>query len=110
MRFSLKKLSSPFALALSFYRLNRVLASCSVRRRIIVLALIPVAGFLAIGLTSISGENDVGHAFQTVRQSRGLADASRDFKIAIGAMRIAARDFITQPHTNRLLWALAAAR
>jgi hypothetical protein len=56
IRFSLKKLSSPFALTLSFYRLNRVLALCSVRRRIIVLGLIPVAGFLAIGLTDISGE------------------------------------------------------
>ncbi len=99
MRFSLKKFSFPFSLSLSFNWLNRVLASCSVRTRIIALALIPVAGFLAIGLTYISGESDVGNAFQTVKQSRGLADASRDFKIAVGAMRIAVKDFATQPHT-----------
>jgi methyl-accepting chemotaxis protein len=99
MRFSLKKLSFPFTRSLSFGRLNRMLASCSVRTRIIALALIPVAGFLAIGLTYISGESDVGNAFQTVKQSRGLADASRDFKIAVGAMRIAVKDFATQPHT-----------
>ena len=99
MRFSLKKFSFPLTLSPSFNWLNRALASCSVRTRIIALALIPVAGFLAVGLTYISGESDVGNAFQTVKQSRGLADASRDFKIAVGAMRIAVKDFATQPHT-----------
>ena len=41
---------------LSFGRLNRLLTSFSVRTRIIVLALIPVVGFLANGLTYVSGE------------------------------------------------------
>ena len=80
-------------------RLSRPLASISVRTRIIVLALIPVAGFLANGLTYESGEGEVGHSFQTVSQSRTLADASRDFKIDIGAMRIAVKDFAVVPHT-----------
>jgi methyl-accepting chemotaxis protein len=75
------------------------LSACSVRTRIIVLALIPVAGFLAIGMTYISGERDVGKAFQTVTTSHHLADASRDFKIAIAAMRIAVKDFVVQPRT-----------
>ncbi|HZT27043.1 MAG TPA: HAMP domain-containing methyl-accepting chemotaxis protein [Pseudolabrys sp.] len=70
----------------------------SVRTRIIVLAMVPVVGFLANGLTYLSGEHDVGAAFKTVSQSRELADASRDFKIAVAAMRIAAKDFTVTPH------------
>src|SRR4029077_5403399 len=55
-------------------RLHRLLTSVSVRSRIVVLALIPVVGFLANGLTYVSGEGDVGTAFDTVNQSAGLAD------------------------------------
>ncbi len=50
-------------LSLPFNRLARMLASFSVRTRIVVLALIPVAGFLFNGLTFVSGEGDVGEAF-----------------------------------------------
>jgi methyl-accepting chemotaxis protein len=85
-------------LMLSFNRPARLLASVSVRTRIIALALVPVVGFLANGLTYISGESAVGTAFQTVKKSAVLTDASRDFKIAIAAMRIAAKDFATSPH------------
>jgi methyl-accepting chemotaxis protein len=99
MRFSLKQFSLQFTRSLPFNRPSRLLATFSVRTRVIVLALIPVAGFLANGLTYLSGESDVGNAFQTVKQSRALADASRDFKIAVGAMRIAVKDFTVQPHT-----------
>jgi len=80
-------------------RPSRLLASVSVRTRIVVLALIPVIGFVANGWTYLSGERDVGRTFQTVSNARGLADASRDFKIAIAAMRIAAKDFVVQPRT-----------
>jgi methyl-accepting chemotaxis protein len=99
MRFSLKKFSVTFRPSLVFIRLSRLLTSFSVRTRIIALALIPVAGFLAIGATYVSGESAVGSAFQTVKQSRALADASRNFKIAVGAMRISVKDFASQPHT-----------
>src|SRR5512142_630663 len=75
-------------------RLSRLLA---VRTRIIVLALIPVAGFLANGLTYMSGEREVGNAFQTVKHSAALADASRDFKSAIAGMRITLKDFTAAP-------------
>ena len=78
-------------------RLSRLLTIFSVRTRIIVLALIPVVGFLANGLTYLSGERDVGAAFQTVKQSAALADASRDFKSAIAAMRITLKDFSAAP-------------
>jgi len=57
------------SLSLSFSRLVRLLTSISVRTRIIVLALIPVLGFLANGLTYFSGEGAVGTAFETVKHS-----------------------------------------
>jgi methyl-accepting chemotaxis protein len=85
------------------YPLNqatRLLTSISVRSRIVALALIPVVGFLANGLTYVSGEGDVGTAFETVKQSSSLADASRDFKVAISAIRIIVKDFNANPSSN----------
>src|SRR6478736_3934827 len=81
-------------------RLARMLTSFSVRTRIVVLALIPVAGFLANGLTYVSGEKDVGRAFSTVTQSNALADSSRDFKSAVASMRIIVKDFSVNPDNN----------
>jgi methyl-accepting chemotaxis protein len=78
-------------------RLSRLLTSFSVRTRIVVLAVIPVVGFLANGLTYISGEHDVASAFSTVSRSGTLTDASRDFKSAVASMRIVAKDFATAP-------------
>jgi methyl-accepting chemotaxis protein len=76
---------------------SRLLGSFSVHTRLILLALVPVIGFLATGLTYIAGEDDVAQAFQTVRTSHALADASRDFKIAVSEMRIASKDFALAP-------------
>ena len=72
---------------------TRLLTSFSVRTRIVALALVPVLGFFANGLTYTAGEDDVSGAFQTVADSHTLADASRDLKIAIASIRIAAKDF-----------------
>jgi hypothetical protein len=76
-----------------------VLGSFSVRTPIIVLALIPVAGFLANGLTYVSGEGDVGRAFATVTQSHALVDSSRDFKSAVAVeaegLEAQVRQFLT---------------
>lgn len=80
-----------------FKHLSRLLTSFSVRTRIVVLALVPVAGFVANGLTYVAGEGDVDRAFRTVNQSDTVADASRDFKTAIATMRIAAKDFGSNP-------------
>ena len=84
-------------------RLSRLLTSISVRTRIVVLALIPVVGFVANGLTYVSGEGDVGTAFDTVKHSAALADASRDFKSAIAAMRITVKDFAANPSDNLVM-------
>ena len=87
----------------SLNRLTRLLTSISVRTRIVVLALIPVAGFLANGLTYVSGERDVATAFQTVRKSAEVADASRDFKSAVAQIRLVVKDFSAAPSTELVI-------
>ena len=39
-------------------------------------------------------------AFQTVKRSGALADASRDFKSSVSAMRIIVKDFSVSPSSN----------
>ena len=84
-------------LTLPFKWLPRMVGSLSVRTRIIVLALIPVIGFIANGLTYGSSERDVSTAFHAYKQSGTLADASRDFKTALTNMRMSAKDFAVTP-------------
>jgi methyl-accepting chemotaxis protein len=77
--------------------LSRLVSSISVRHRIVALAVIPLVGFIASGLTYHSSESDVDRAFQTVNRSTQLTQASRDFKASIAAMRMAVRDFTSAP-------------
>ncbi len=76
---------------------KRLVSSLSVRTRIIVLAVIPVVGFLANGITYISSERDTGAAFQTVKNAATISAASRDFTSSVAAMRIAVKDFTATP-------------
>jgi methyl-accepting chemotaxis protein len=69
----------------------------SVRMRVAVLALIPVFGFLAIGISQITNERQVESAFDTFRESAKLAEASREFKGALVTMRIGASEFAEKP-------------
>jgi len=98
----------PIELSLPFNRLARMLASFSVRTRIVLLALIPVVGFVANGLTFTAGEGDVGRAFATVTHSTALADVSRDFKSPVASMRIIVKDFSVSPD-NKLVVSFAQA-
>jgi len=77
--------------------MSRLVSSMSVRSRIAILTLIPVAGLLAVGLIYLSSEGDVAEAFKTVRRSAQLGAASRDFKDAIASMRIVVKDFTATP-------------
>lgn len=76
-----------------------VLGSFPARTRFVVLALIPVAGFLANAMTYVSGEGNVGRAFATVTQSHALVDSSRDFKSAVAVeaegLEAQVRQFLT---------------
>ena len=76
---------------------TKLLTSVSVRTRVVLLALIPVAGFGASGIAYLSGERNVAAAMDTVQQSIAIADASREFKRGVNAMRIIVRDFNQSP-------------
>ena len=74
-----------------------MLTSFSVRTRIVVLALIPVVGFLANGLTYVSGERDVdGPSVRSaIRSARRCQPRFQDRR---RGMRIAVKDFTASPH------------
>ena len=67
------------------------------RARIFALALIPVLGFFANGVTYMSSERSVGAAFDSVKSSKALADASREFQSALKVMRLDATEFAARP-------------
>src|SRR5215813_5606417 len=77
------------------------IASASVRTRIIGLALVPVVGFLANGVAFTAGQSEVTDAFANVGTAAALADASREFKLTLASMQIAAKDYVAQPSDER---------
>jgi methyl-accepting chemotaxis protein len=77
--------------------LTRAISQLSVRNRIIAIALIPVAGFLANGMAFMSGEAEVQSAFESVRAAGALDNASRNFKDGLMRLRTAAADFARDP-------------
>jgi methyl-accepting chemotaxis protein len=81
---------------------KRLASRLSVRARIIAITLIPVLGFLANGIAYVSGEQDVDRALDSVTQATSLADASREFKSAVGAIQAAARSFAVLPRSSYL--------
>jgi methyl-accepting chemotaxis protein len=82
--------------------LRRPLYLISVRARIAALALIPVIGFAIIGLAYVAGEQEVEAALESAKTSGALADVSRDFKGAIGTIRIAAKEFAAKPGADKV--------
>jgi methyl-accepting chemotaxis protein len=75
----------------------RFLPTLSVRARIAALAMIPVVGFIANGLNYFVSEQEVGQAFDGVRRSAALTNASRDLKSALDGIRFAAREMSLRP-------------
>ncbi len=86
----------------SIMRLTRIISSFSVRSRIIAIAIIPIIGFAATGLNFAAGERQVHSAFQAAKRASHLADASRDFKVAVYAMQNAVKDFAASPTDDRV--------
>ena len=74
----------------------------SVRARIIVLGVIPVIGFLAIGLAYMTGDIEVGRAFDSVHRDSAVADASRDLKTGLLMMRAATTEFVARPSDQQV--------
>ena len=77
--------------------IRRIIYAFSVRARIIVLALIPVVGFLATVITYTSSEREIGTAFQTVKQYRRARRCQPRFQKRFATMRLATKDFIAAP-------------
>ena len=77
--------------------LPRFVTGLSVRTRVIVLAVIPVAGFLANGVAFTISETEVGQAFSSAKRAGSLSESSQEFKVALTSMRMQARDFSANP-------------
>jgi methyl-accepting chemotaxis protein len=84
-------------LRLNFPAPSELVSRVSVRARIIAIAIVPVIGFLANGLAFTVGESEVDTAFRSAQQADLLADASREFKVALTTMRMSAKEFAAHP-------------
>ena len=78
------------------------MAKLSVRARIVAITLNPVVGFLANGIAFMAGERNVDSAFDKFQRASVLADASREFKNAIGTIQSAASGFAERPRSTHL--------
>ncbi len=79
-----------------------IFSRLSVRARIIALAAIPVIGFLGIGIAYMSGDDEFGNAFDSVRRNTEVADASRDLKAGLLLMRVATTQFVAHPSEDQV--------
>ncbi len=80
----------------------RIFSKLSVRARIVVLGLIPVIGFLANGIAFLSGDAEVGQAFDSVHRNTAVSDASRDLKTGLLMMRAATVEFVGHPSDDEV--------
>jgi methyl-accepting chemotaxis protein len=80
----------PDRLAVSWARL-------SVRARIIVIALIPIFGFLFNAVSYRAGDSEVARAFASARRGAAVAEAGGELKGAISIMQISAPEFVARP-------------
>src|SRR5262245_19047052 len=79
------------------FSVTGLVTAMTVRSRIIVLAIIPLIGFLANGTAFTTGQAEVGEAFNSAKHANELAETSQDLKNSLGSMRILVRDFATHP-------------
>ncbi|MPZ41578.1 MAG: hypothetical protein GEU95_26740, partial [Rhizobiales bacterium] len=80
----------------------RLISQVSVRTRIIVIAIIPVIGFLANGVEFMTAQREVENAFRSAEQAADVAEASREFKLALTAMRMNAKEFAARPSYDKV--------
>ena len=59
----------------------RLITSISVRTRVIVLAAIPVIGFLVNGIAFMVGQYDVERAFLAAARVTNVSETSREFRV-----------------------------
>lgn len=78
-------------------RTGRLIASLSVRTRIAVIALIPIAGLIVNAIAFTRSEAEVETAFAAAHRAAKMAEASADYQSMLANIRILARDFSFQP-------------
>jgi len=71
----------------------------SIRQRIVILAVIPLAGILAILASYVAGEISISAAFENAEVNVKLADSGRAFRAAVIALQNATRAFAAQPQS-----------
>ncbi|MGE0063859.1 MAG: methyl-accepting chemotaxis protein [Xanthobacteraceae bacterium] len=82
--------------------IRRLVNALSVRNRVIILALIPVIGFVANAVTFRNGENNVSAAFGHFKHSTDIVEASRGFNDAVMSIRLAVRDYSADPDQEKI--------
>ena len=82
--------------------LNRMISRISVRARIVLLAAIPVLGFLINSIAYTTGENEVASAFRKADAASDLAEVSREFRANLVQTRVRARDFVMRPSQDAI--------
>src|SRR5271163_3631708 len=81
----------------SLMNIAQIFSRLSVRARIIVLGVIPLIGFVATGIAFVTGDAEVGRAFDSVKRDTEVADASRDLKTGLLMMRAGSTQFVDNP-------------
>ncbi len=62
-----------------------------------MLGVIPIIGFLTNGIAYLSGDLEVGRAFDSVSRDTAVADASRDLRTGLLQMRAATTQYVARP-------------
>ena len=88
---------------------SRVISAMTVRARIVILAIIPLVGFLAIGAAFFVGGRTTDQAIQSSKEAMVVANASQSLKEALLEVRIAATLFAAKPSAD-LIETFEAAR
>ncbi len=84
-------------LPISKFSPAHLVSRVTVRTRIVIIAMIPVIGFLANGAAFMTAHSEIEAAFRSAHESAEVAEASREFKMALTAMRMSAREFAAHP-------------
>ncbi|MBI3435526.1 MAG: hypothetical protein HY056_10680 [Proteobacteria bacterium] len=73
------------------------LRNVPIRVRLVGIALVPVFGFLAVGLAYVGGAAEIDRVAQSAAGANALADSARDLRDALTALRTHAREFVNRP-------------
>jgi methyl-accepting chemotaxis protein len=74
-----------------------LVSALSVRVKIILLAAIPLIGFLAVGAVFTDGGRTIDTAMAASQESTQIADASRELKVSLGHVMLAATTYSVRP-------------